>query len=499
MKLDGIFGAVVFAVGTIWGARAASGVAGDSPGPVRAGRTPDAAIVRWTTMTLDGVPGSVARAECDVPEHPGRPRGRSITLTALVLRADSSTRHPDPIVVFQGGPGQSATELAAFYAEFFARERRSRDIVLLDQRGTGKSGALLATVPPEHLLDELGAIVPGSWIAPTLASVRAFADPAEYTTSRIVDDAHRVLLALGYPRANLYGTSYGTRCALAFMRRYPRQVRTSVLKNVLPMSAIIPLSYAANAQRALGLLLAEVDADSAARASYPRLGVRLDSLLLRLAAMPGRATITHPLTRAPVEVELTRRGVAMTLRMMLMTPQGRSAIPYAIDRAASGSLAELAAQMVQMRVAYTRTLALGMAMSVIAAEDWPRVTSAGIVRDTSGSFLGDAALASFKPVGEAWPHAEVDRGFFDPVRSGIPTLLVSGRLDPATPPEWGAEAARTLPNSAHVVFRYAAHPNAGFGGLDTLTAAFIERGSVKGLDLSCADRGETPPFRLPSR
>lgn len=460
-----------------------------------ASATAESSVVRQE-VTIEGVAGRVVRAQLVVPENPARPERRSITLTALVLAASEPNAHQDPVLVFQGGPGQSATELASFYATFLSEVRKHRDIVLLDQRGTGQSHALPARVVPERLLDDLGAIAPPSWIEPTLAALRDSADLTQYTTARIAEDADRFLDALGYSQVNLYGTSYGTRCAQEFMRRYPKRVRSVVIKNVLPMRALIPLSYGANAERAWRLLLADVSADSAARARYPDLQTKLDSLLARLAARPVRVAATNPVTRQPQDVELTRDGVAMTIRMLLMSPSSRATVPYLIDRAASGAFDELVTRMVQTRVAYARTLSLGMSLSVVAAEDCPRMTPQLVELDTRGSFMGRAALLSFDRGCELWPRGAVPRHVSEPVRSRIPTLVVSGRLDPATPPEWGEEVAHGLRNAKHVVFRYAAHPNAGFNGLDELVARFIESGSVKGLDVSCAERGETAAFQL---
>jgi pimeloyl-ACP methyl ester carboxylesterase len=464
--------------------------------------TPEARRPGWlrpVETTVEGVPGRVFEANLPTLENPNRLEGRTITVHATILAADSGDSLSDPVLVFQGGPGQSSSELAGFYAQFFARVRRHRDIILLDQRGTGRSNPLRASFAPERLFDDLGSIIPSSWVAPTLAALRDSADLTQYTTTRIVADADRLLDALGYGRVNLYGTSYGSRCALAFMKLHPERVRTAVIKNVLPPRAIIPLSYAANARRAMNLLFGDIAADSAARSAYPDLPGQLKSLLRRLQSHPVRVRVENPVTQRPEEVELTRAGAAMTLRMLLMSPQSRATIPYAISRAASDSFADLAAQMVQLRVAYARSLAMGMAMSVIASEDCPRITPELVERDTSGSFLGDAAVATFRPVCETWPRAPVDSAFFEPARVDVPTLLVSGRLDPATPPEWGEEVARELPKSAHVVFPDAAHPNTGFTGLDRMVADFIDRGSVEGLDLTPPAKGPPIPFRLPER
>lgn len=461
-----------------------------SPPPVFA-RARDVTIVE---VPSSGVPGTVREVRIRLPENPARRRGRTIAVTAWVLAAEHSPARPDPILVFQGGPGQSATELASFYARFFAALRRDRDIVLFDQRGTGRSSPLRARVDPAHLYDDLGSTVPATWVAPTLAALRDSADLTQYTTRRIVDDAVALLDALGCRRADLYGTSYGTRCVLDFLRRHPRRVRAAVIKNVMPPRALIPLSYAANSQRALELLLADVAADSAAHAAFPRLGAELDAVLRRLQATPVRVTLPDlpPL-------ELGRNGVAMTVRNLLMSPASRARIPRLIERAAEDSFADLATEMAALRAAYAKALALGMSLSVVASEDVPRLTPEAIAADTAGTFLRDAALAAFVNACRDWPRARVDPGAFAPVKSRAPVLVVSGRLDPATPPAWGEEVCRDLPNGRHVIFAHAGHPNSGFEGLDDLVTRFVTAGSARGLDLSVAGRGATPPFELPER
>jgi len=451
-----------------------------------------------TSVTVANVPGAVRRVELDVAEDPARPAGRSIRLVALVLGATSAPAAPDPVLVFQGGPGQSATALAPFYATFLARVREHRDVVLLDARGTGESSPLMVAIPPALLLDELGAIVPASWGPVLRDSLAARADLTQYTTARIVGDARRLLDALGYRRVDLYGTSYGSRCVLEFMRADPRRVRTAVIKNPLPPWGIIPLSYGANSQRALDLLFADVAADSAARAAYPGLRGTLAAVLAGLDRAPVRVTVTHPATGAAEPVALTRDGVAMTIRSLLMSPGSRAAIPRLVSAAAAGDWSALAQQMVQARVAYARTLALGMSLSIVASEDLPRVTPAAVARDTAGSFLRDAAYTSFARACRGWPRAVVPASASAPVRCGVPALVVSGELDPATPPAWGEAIARELPRARHVVFRHAAHPNAGYTDLDALVAAFVESADASRLDVTCAARGATPPFDPPA-
>ena len=126
--------------------------------------------------------------------------------------------------------------LSVASAPAFARIRRDRDIVLVDQRGTGRSNRLDCDVPGRsasspcsirrscrQLVQRVPRALPG--------------DPRYYTTSIAVRDLDDVRAALGYERVNLYGISYGTRVAQHYMRRYPERVRAAILDGVVPAEA----------------------------------------------------------------------------------------------------------------------------------------------------------------------------------------------------------------------------------------------------------------------
>jgi len=179
---------------------------------------------------------TVVAADCgvlSVPEDPTRTGGRQIRLAFARVPAVSRSKRPDPLFLLAGGPGMAATTFYAMTAPVFARIHRDRDIVLVDQRGTGKSNPLDC---PEGDETDLGASG-GSIIDETrrcLQMLGAKADVAQYTTSVAVKDLDRVRRALGYQQINLYGVSYGTRVAQQYLRRFPRQTRSLILDGVVP-------------------------------------------------------------------------------------------------------------------------------------------------------------------------------------------------------------------------------------------------------------------------
>jgi pimeloyl-ACP methyl ester carboxylesterase len=404
-----------------------------------------------------------------------------ISLKIVVLGATGKMPESEPIMVFQGGPGQSVTELASFYAEFFDRTRKERAILLMDARGTGGSNPLRISPPVELLLDDLGSQIPASWAGSAREQLAMKAELKQYHSLAVVRDAHEVTKCLGYSRVNLYGTSYGTRCVLLYLRQYPDQVRSVVLKNIVPPDAVIPLSYAANSQRAFDLLADQCAADPACVGKYPDLRAEMRRVIETLEREPARVEILHPLNKQKQTVTIDRAAFAMLIRNLLMTPATRVAIPALVYEAGAGHFDRAAEQAVKIRIGIANVLYAGMSLSVIASEDVPRMTEQLIREDAADTFLGRAAADRALAAVRDWPRADIPATFFEPFASEVPALLVSGALDPATPPQWGERVAKQFPHGRHYVFASAAHPQQGFAGLEPLIAEFFETGSATNL------------------
>ena len=452
--------------------------------------------------TCTPAPGITARCgTIVVPEsYQGVGEPTPIRLRVVVLPAIDTPAAPDPIVVLQGGPGQAATTLADFYGgESWAPARRTREIVLIDQRGTGGSNPLDCFIGGFDALSlgYVDALLPRIALRACGSELRQRADLARYGTLEAMLDIEVVRASLGVERINLYGTSYGTRLALAYMGTYPERVRSAVLKGVVPPDAALPSSFARDVQRSLELLARDCAADTTCARGMPNVVAAVDSAIRRLRAAPQRVLVATDTTSRRFPVTLAPGIVASTIRSLLQSPTSAVRIPGLVRALLDGDPMPMARMVHDIQQGAATGIFEGMRMSVICTEDVPRLDSARAARDARGSVLGTYWLDQTLGACREWPVKAVPTGFLEPDSIGraVPTLLISGEEDPATPPS-GAEAlARRMPNSRHVVVKHAAHSFALMRGcVDVIIGEFYRSGSAAALDASCAERVAAPPF-----
>ncbi len=432
----------------------------------------------------DALCGSLA-----VPEDPYAPEGRTISLAVSVLPATGleSDRAPDPIFALHGGPGAAARYLAPLMVQLPARRRR--DIVLVDQRGTGESNGMVCATQ--------GA---GPWLRSTLrfdfdpSTCPEFdADPRLYTTPIAMDDLDRVRAAMGYDRVNLWGGSYGTRAALAYTRQYPDRVRSMVLDGVAPLGMAVPSQFPRTSQAALELVLEDCAADSGC-AALGDLEAQLAEVLDRLEEAPVQLKVPFPGEPDPVDLTLGRAEYAGALLYALYGARSAAVIPRAIASAYAGDYAPAGALGAGFAGALRSQVSTGMTLSVLCAEDVPYFTEADMGGEAQGTFLGEDFANGLHDACDAWPAGTVPDSHRQALTADVPTLLLSGAGDPVTPPEFAAEVGSTLTPSLHVVFQDQGHGQTGTQCGARLVSAFFEAGSPEELDTSCVARLGRPPF-----
>jgi pimeloyl-ACP methyl ester carboxylesterase len=459
---------------------------------------PQAGAARASFLRPCRVPDLEGPAWCgkyEVYEDRAARRGRRIGLHVVVLPALAERPAPDPVFFFAGGPGQDATSLAGFLASGpLARLRRERELVFVDQRGTGESNPLACPAPADDdLRGYFEEMFPPREVRACRERLEKIADLRQYTTTNAVEDLDELRRALGYGKLNLYGGSYGTTVALAYLRRYPAAARSAVLAGVAPTSLKLPLPFARGAQHALDGLFRDCAADAACRAAFPNLREELRAVLARLDRGPVSVEAVNPLTQKPQLVRLARGPFAERLRMMLYDQARASLVPLLIHRAAAGDFAPfIAATLPPARATYN-SISFGMYFTVTCAESVPFITEDDVRRESAGAFLGDYRVRVHQAACREWPRADVPEGFTDPVKSDAPVLLLSGELDPASPHWLGAEAVRHLPNGLQATI-----PSGGHGYfspcLSSLVTEFVTKGSARGLDTSCLANSRRPPF-----
>lgn len=458
-----------------------------------------ALAVAWAPCQLTHPAGvATVAAECAalaVPEDPARPDGRRIELAIARVPAISARKAPDPLFILAGGPGAAASEFYAGVAPAFARVSRDRDIVLVDQRGTGHSNALRCDFDDEALLGADDT----EFLAQTrrcLDEVATHADVREYTTSVAVRDLELVRRALGYGRINLYGVSYGTRVAQHYLRRYGAQVRTATLDGVVPAERILGPDIAIDAEAALARVLARCASDEACRGAFGDPVVHYRALRAQLEGKPAGVLLAAPRTGERVALEFGPAHLATVLRLSTYGAEQAAILPLALYEAhMHHNFVPLASQYLLMSDSLSGQMAYGMHHSVVCTEDAPWFSDTRVDRVVLAStFIGTRQLDGLAALCEVWPRGVIDDDLHAPLASDVPALLLSGSADPVTPPAGAAQAAAGFPHSRHVVIEGFGHGQIGAPCVDRLVAAFVASGTAEGLDTSCVERLRPMPF-----
>ncbi|HEX7999484.1 MAG TPA: alpha/beta hydrolase [Pyrinomonadaceae bacterium] len=448
--------------------------------------------VQFRLCGRDELPKDALCGQYEVFENRAARTGRKLALNILLLPALSEKPAPDPLFYLAGGPGGAATNYAT--AWFMTRLRRERDVVLVDQRGTGKSNPLNCKLHGE-LTDMRGFFV-DYFSEESLKNCRTelekVADLTLYSTEIAMDDLDEVRAALGYGRINLYGGSYGTTAALSYLRQHPKQVRAVALFGVAPPDYKIPLPFAKGVQHAMNRLIEDCAADNACRAAFPNLRAEFEALLARLDKGAVNVTATNVVTKQQQELTLSRAAFVDIIRLMLYFPPTLSVLPSLIHQASQGNFGPLVTIAFQVLTQLEGQIARGMQLSVICAEDVPFISEQDIKRETAGTFYGETRVRAFVKACEGWPKSRVQQSFSSPVKSDAPVLLVSGEIDPVTPSWIATAASRNLPNSRQVLIRNGSHYS--YECAENLVAEFIERGTTEGLDASCLEQIRRLPF-----
>ncbi|HVW69281.1 MAG TPA: alpha/beta hydrolase [Steroidobacteraceae bacterium] len=441
---------------------------------------------------------TVVAAECGVltvPENPARAGGRRIRLAFARIPAISRRKRPDPLFILAGGPGMAATTFYAMIAPVFLRVHRDRDIVLLDQRGTGKSNPLNceggSQVDPGATDTDLIADA-----SRCLAALGRIADVSQYTTSIAVGDLDRLREALGYQQINLYGVSYGTRVAQQYLRRFPRHTRSLVLDGVVPPELTLGAEMALDAERSLQQILARCARETECSARFGDPERAYHSLRQVLQAHPVPVDVANPVTGERMRFNFTTTHFASVLRLSIYSSEPTTLLPLLLHEAdESKDFSAIAAQFLLLTRSYADVVAAGMNNTVACTEDIPFYDPKTVDRaKLANTFLGTEQIDGLLAVCRIWPRGPMDPDFHAPLHSTVPALLLSGSADPITPPQYAEEARQGLTNSLHVVLRDFGHGQLAAPCVDRVMAQFIDRASVAGLDVSCTRNARPMPF-----
>jgi pimeloyl-ACP methyl ester carboxylesterase len=442
--------------------------------------------------------GSVA-ARCGhyrVRENRDDAQSKELQLHVAVIPALRLKPAADPLFILSGGPGQGASDFYLSVAPAFTRIRRDRDLVLIDQRGTGRSNGLHCKLPDDSELVEFDAQKLQAAVRECLASLPG--DPRYYTTSIAVRDLDEVRAVLGYSRVNLYGISYGTRVAQHYMRRYPGRVRTVILDGAVPAEVALGPDVAIEAQRAIDSTLQRCARDEACAHEFPDVPAQFTALSERLRKEPVKLSIAHPLTGSLTDTTLDEARFGAAVRLLSYADETVSTLPLLIHEGQSlHNLQSLAAQYLRMQSDVEEQIAEGMHFAVVCSEDAPRWAQQDVPEERlAKTYMGTAFMRGMRAVCEEWPRGPVDPDFGEPLQSSIPTLLLSGSNDPVTPDRYAVEIMKGLRKGKHLLAAGQGHGQLATGCIPRLTAEFIAAGSSATLDDACVRNIRPAPFML---
>jgi pimeloyl-ACP methyl ester carboxylesterase len=415
--------------------------------------------------------------------------GRQLGLRVAVVKASGQKPAKDPLFILAGGPGQAATEVYYALASALARVNLTRDMVLVDQRGTGSTADALAC--PELEIESTLDTADVAAARASACSKEIAGDARMYTTEIAMDDLDDVRAALGYDRINLYGASYGTRAALVYVRRHEAHVRSVVLDGVAPPDWTIAETMGKDAQRAMDLVFARCAADDACARAFPN----LEKSFTELTTMFRSSVIyvPHPSTGEEKKLTVSSETIMSTLRALSYASETDALIPLIIHTARETlDMRPIAAQALLLHDFLK--ISEGMHLAVVCSEDAPFLDEQVFEAANAGTYVGSSSARMYKKACEGWPRAELGPDARAPVVSDVPVLLLSGELDPVTPPSNAEAAARTLKNSLALVVPGEAHGVITKSCTRRIVTDFIERASVTGLSTDCLR--ESKPMRF---
>lgn len=432
---------------------------------------------------VDGIRSQVKCGMLQVPEDYNNVDGEHIGINFVVLPAIDNSDNKTPLMFLAGGPGQAAAELASGLTNVFYEVRKTRDLILVDQRGTGASHPLQCEDAADY---DVYALTPEDFsiedINDCISTLTG--DLSQYNSENAIRDFDAVREALGHKKINIYGGSYGTRAGLVYMRMFPDSLRSVVLDSVGPIEVPIGL-FGQSSARAFDLLLANCQKDSSCQQAYPQLEKEFQTLLTRLEKVPEEINIAHPRLGTQTKFLISKAKLLGTIRSQLYSVATRSLVPLIIHQAYLGNYMPLAGLISQTEGG--QGIYIGLHFNIVCNEDYPRISARDFEMDANNNFGGDDSHFSLKMACPLWPTYRPSEAFYEPVTADIPTLILSGDLDPVTPPSNGEYSSRSLPNSHHIIVKNTAHTVAMSTCASDLINEFLTSLSPETLDESCLD------------
>ena len=393
-----------------------------------------------------------------VPESRRRPSRRSLELR-FVRFAATSRGQSAPIVYLAGGPGASGIWSASGDRNaLFMKLRDAGHVIALDQRGAGFSRPAPVcpgtwSYPLDRPYDDgTAAAVLAPYLRACAAALADSVDVTAFNTAESADDLEDLRIALGAERLRLVGISYGTHLALAYLRRYPDRVERAVLAGVEGPDHT--WKSPANINVILHRIDSAIAADRRARRAIPDFLSRLRTTLAQLDAHPVTMDVEHPRTRQLLRVTVGGDDLRLAVLNVIAERERIENMLRRLLPVLEGDYTALAQRAALIRVDNQERV---MPLSMDCSSGVTKERLALVARQAAHAALGDVANAYLRARCASWPHDDLGDAFRAPLHSAVPTLFISGTLDPRTPPANAEEVARGFSNGRHLLIEDGAH------------------------------------------
>lgn len=451
----------------------------------------DQALIDLKPCFISGISEKSKCATLKMPlDHRGAVSG-DIDVFVAVVPALSSQILADPLVIFSGGPGQANSEMGAFVAMAFKSIREHREIILIDQRGTGNS-------TPLRCADEDESVYSPAKHSQSIQSCRASFDfAAEYfTMENVIEDTHSILEGLGYEKVNLWGVSWGTRSAVHYLRRYPAHVRSVIVDGVLPPDIGIFETAPKSATRALNKLYEACKRDEICTGAYGNIEEIVDELVNKASKGTLRYNGANPVTGEQMSQVISLMTLVQNIRGILYAPQKATMLPMALYKLNNGDGRPFMA-LTSEGALMSKSLYMGSTLSLLCGEEVPRITAEGAKKTGAGQLTQDTYYQYWRAACKGWPSLPGDDDIHTSLVSDVPMLILSGELDPVTPPSMGEHLAKSFKNSRHLVAGGVGHNVSYKGCIPKLLGKFLKELDASAIEAECIDKMKRPAFSVP--
>jgi pimeloyl-ACP methyl ester carboxylesterase len=417
-----------------------------------------------------------------------------INVTAVIIPALGAESDPDPIVILAGGPGQAASDFGSFATKLFSKAHKNKDIILFDVRGTGLSTPLICPKTSQEDALETSEEKQAELLGECLRSFEV--DVRHFTSYDQIQDMEDFRKRMGYSQFNFWGGSFGTRMAQHYIQFYPKNVRSAIMDGAISTATNLIESFPVSEDYALNILFENCEKNTRCQAKFPNFRTDFAKLNTEFSGKNIEIEFTDPVTWVSHKLKTSGAIFTNVIRGPLYNEKMQSMLPFVVDQALNSKNYDPLVALVTGFSSSTDGMAMGSMLSVLCAEDVPNVNERVLAKRNENSITGGAAAKAFLKSCKEWPVKKIPAEMTAETKSDVPALIISGRLDPVTPPALGQIVADNFTNSKHIIVKHNAHISSFYACMPKILNEFIENLKTKEIDVSCLNYKRATPFAV---